>query len=232
MELNRRDLLRGAGAVATAGSLTFFGGAGTALAATGPTLRVGSHGAQVLALQRRLTSLGYWLGRSDGSFGDLTRQAVVALQKVAGLPRDGVCGPATLSRVVSGIRPLARSRKGHVVEISKTTQTLLIVDSGVVKGIYNTSTGSGQRYFSAGNWHTALTPTGSFRVYRQVNAWDPGPLGKLYRPKYFNRGIAIHGYTQVPSTAASHGCCRVSLQAIDNLWGVRGIPVGTAVLVY
>jgi len=77
-----------------------------------------------------------------------------------------------------------------------------------------------------------LTPSGSFRVYRQVNAWDPGPLGKLYRPKYFNRGIAIHGYTSVPSTPASHGCCRVSLPAIDNLWGVGGIPVGTEVLVY
>ena len=145
MELNRRDVLKGA-AVATAGSLTMLTGAGTASAATHPTLRVGSSGSQVLALQRRLTSLGYWLGGVDGQFGDLTRQAVVAIQKVAGLSRDGICGPLTWSRVDAGTRPRARSAEGHVVEIGKTTQTLLIVDSGVVKRIYNTSTGSDQRY--------------------------------------------------------------------------------------
>jgi lipoprotein-anchoring transpeptidase ErfK/SrfK len=106
------------------------------------------------------------------------------------------------------------------------------VDAGVVRRIYSTSTGSGLRYLSGGTWHTALTPSGSFRVFRRVNAWDTGPLGKLYRPQYFNGGIAVHGYTSVPSTPASHGCCRVSLPAMDNLWGASGIQVGTGVLVY
>ena len=64
-----------------------------------------------------------------------------------------------------------------------------------------------------------------------MNGWDRGPLGSLYRPQYFNDGIAIHGYTSVPSTPASHGC-RVSLRAMDNLWGVGGIRVRIAVLVY
>jgi len=64
MELNRRDMLKGA-AVATAGSLAILTGAEPASAATLPTLRVGSRGSQVLALQRRLSSLGYWLGRVD-----------------------------------------------------------------------------------------------------------------------------------------------------------------------
>ena len=231
MEIDRRDVLKGA-AVATAGSLTILTGAQPASAASHPTLRVGSKGTQVLALQRRLTALGYWLGGVDGQFGDLTRQAVVAIQKVAGLSRDGVCGPATWSRVDAGTRPRARTTKGHVVEISKAAQTLLIADSGVVRRIYNTSTGSNQRYLQGGRWHIAVTPSGTFRVYRRVNAWDNGPLGSLYRPQYFNGGIAVHGYTSVPSTPASHGCCRVSLRAMDNLWGVGGIQVGTSVLVY
>ena len=124
MELNRRDVLPGA-AVATAGSLTVLTGAGSAAATTHPTLLVGSHGSQVLALQAKLTSLGYWLGGVDGQFGDLTRQAVVAIQKVAGLSRDGTCGPLTWSRVDAGIRPRARSARGHVLEIRKRTQTLL-----------------------------------------------------------------------------------------------------------
>jgi hypothetical protein len=231
MEINRRDMLKGA-AVATAGSLTILTGAGPASAASHPTLGVGSLGPQVLALQRRLTSLGYWLGGQDGHFGDLTRQAVVAIQKVAGLSRDGICGPVTWSRVDAGTRPRARSSRGHVVEIRKATQTLLIVDSGVVRRTYNTSTGSNQRYLQGGRWHIAVTPSGSFKVFRRVNAWDNGPLGRLYRPQYFNGGIAVHGYTSVPSTPASHGCCRVSLRAMDNLWGVGGIRVGSSVLVY
>jgi hypothetical protein len=195
-------------------------------------LQSGSHGPQVLALQRRLTSLGYWLGSADGGFGDLTRQAVMALQKVSGLTRDGVCGPMTWARVDAGKRPHARSTSGHVVEIAKASQTLLVVDSGVVRLILNTSTGSGQRYSSRGSWHTALTPSGSFHVYRRVNGWDKGPLGSLYRPQYFNGGIAVHGLSSVPSYPASHGCARVSLPAMDRLWGSGGIHFGTAVRVY
>jgi N-acetylmuramoyl-L-alanine amidase len=231
MELNRRDMLKGA-AVATAGSLTLLSGAGTASAATRPTLRVGSRGSQVQALQSRLARLGYWLGKVDGQFGDLTRQAVVAIQKVAGLSRDGICGPLTWSRLDAGTRPRARSATGHVIEIGKATQTLLVVDAGVVKRIYNTSTGSGQRYLQDGKWQIAVTPSGTYRVFRRVDGWDNGPLGSLYRPQYFNGGIAVHGYTSVPSTPASHGCCRVSLPAMDNLWGVGGMQVGSSVLIY
>jgi lipoprotein-anchoring transpeptidase ErfK/SrfK len=121
-----------------------------------------------------------------------------------------------------------------VVEVNKTTQTLIVVDSGAVRKIYNTSTGSNKRYLrdTDKTWHVALTPSGSFRVFRQDNKWDDGPLGKLYRPKYFNGGIAVHGLESVPATPASHGCCRVSLPAMDNLWGPGGIAVGTPVLVY
>jgi N-acetylmuramoyl-L-alanine amidase len=136
--------------VATAGSPKVLTGAGTASAAT-HRLRVGSHGSQVLALEQGLTSLGYWRGGMDGAFGDLTQQAVVAIQKIASLSRKGIRGPVTWSRVDAGIRPRAQSARGHVVEIAKTTQTLLIVDSGIVKRIYNTSTGSNQRYYLDGN---------------------------------------------------------------------------------
>ncbi|MDE3086779.1 MAG: peptidoglycan-binding protein, partial [Acidobacteriota bacterium] len=49
----------------------------------GPEL--GMSGPQVLAVQQRLQSLGYWLGTPDGTFGDATQQAVYALQKAAGI---------------------------------------------------------------------------------------------------------------------------------------------------
>jgi peptidoglycan hydrolase-like protein with peptidoglycan-binding domain len=148
MERNRRDVLPPT-ALSTTRSRA-MAGAGTVSAATYASLRVGSDGSVVLALQQRLTALGYWLGGVDGAFGDPTRQAVVTLQKVSGLSRDGICGPLTWSRVYAGSRPRPRSASGHVLEISTTTQTLLIVDSGVVRAIYNTSTGSGQRYSQGG----------------------------------------------------------------------------------
>jgi N-acetylmuramoyl-L-alanine amidase len=231
MSISRRDLLRGTAGVAAAGSLPLVLGAGNAVAASHPTLRTGSQGAAVLALQRRLTSLGYWLGAADGQFGDLTRQAVVAVQKVAGLARDGVCGPATWARVDAGVRPAARTTEGGVVEIDKKTQTLLVVNAGVVRWVFNTSTGSGRKYRQGGKDHVAVTPSGDFRVFRRVDGWDDGPLGKLYRPQYFNGGIAVHGYPVVPSTPESHGCCRVSLPGMDFLWGAGGMGVGTRVLV-
>jgi N-acetylmuramoyl-L-alanine amidase len=65
-----------------------------------------------------------------------------------------------------------------------------------------------------------------------VNAWDSSPLGSLYRPQYCKGAIAVHGYTSVPSTPASHGCCRVSLPTMGNLWSVGGMQAGTSVLVY
>ena len=135
VEFNRRDMVREAAAIATAGLLTLFGGAGNCAAAPRLTLKMGSRGSEVLVLQCWLTSLGYWLDTSDGQLGDLTRQSVVAIQKFAGLARDGVCGPVTWSCVESGKRPHARSVTGHVIDVNKTIQTLLIVDSVVVKRI-------------------------------------------------------------------------------------------------
>ena len=225
MKLNRRDVLKGA-AVATAGSLTILTGARTASAATHPTLQVGSHGSQVLALQLRLSSLGYWLPGADGQFGDLTRQAVVAIQKVAGLSRDGTCGPLTWSRVDAGIRPRARSARGHVVEIAKATQTLLIVDSGVVKRIYNASTGSNQRYFQGGNGHIATTPSGTFRAFPpgerlgQRFPWQPVPpavLQRRYRRPRLHVGPVHSGLARLlPGEPAGDG------QPVGCRWNTGG----------
>ena len=31
-------------------------------------------------------------------------------------------------------------------------------------------------------------------IARQVDGYDQGPLGTLYRPRYFYGGVAVHGY--------------------------------------
>ena len=108
---------------------------------------------------------------------------------------------------------------------------LLVVSSGKVRLIFDASTGSGEYYYVKGVRKHAVTPKGVYHVYRGVNGWDPGPLGKLYRPRYFNGGIAVHGYPSVPSQPASHGCVRVTLGAMDLIWSKKLMPIGRTVVV-
>src|SRR3954469_10698815 len=70
-----------------------------------PMLRPDASGPEVLALQRKLSDLGYWLGTPDGRYGSSTTHAVTAFQKVAGLDRDGVAGPRTLRALDQAGRP-------------------------------------------------------------------------------------------------------------------------------
>ncbi len=197
-------------------------------------LRPGAEGARVLAAQRRLTELGYWLGTPDGVYGAATVHAVTALQKAAGLGRDGVLGPRTRSALDRGVRPQARSTAGHVVEIDLARQVLTVVDDGAVTVVLDTSTGS-NAWYTAPDGHRAhaTTPVGSFAVSWSVDGWHTSPLGHLYRPRYFHsRGIAVHGYTSVPPYPASHGCVRVTMAAMDLIWRDNLMPKGGRVMVY
>ena len=195
-------------------------------------LKSGAKGAKVVALQERLTTLGYWNGKADGTFGGQTQQAVYALQKAAGLGRDGVVGPKTQKALDKGVRPKAKSTKGRVIEINLKRQLLMLVDDGEVSQVFNTSTGSMEHYEQNGSTYLADTPSGKFRVSRQIDGWRHAPLGLLWRPKYFNGGIAVHGANSVPPYPASHGCARLSISAMNYLWKSDKIPIDTRVWVY
>ncbi|MBN2622612.1 MAG: murein L,D-transpeptidase [Acidimicrobiales bacterium] len=195
------------------------------------TLELGESGDTVLALQQRLVELGYWLGEPDGSYGQLTRQAVMAFQKVEGLSRDGVAGPTTQERLAIAERPAPRGSDG--LEIDLTRQVLFVVQGGQVTWAINTSTGNGEAYESStGGTAIAATPPGQFRVQREIDGLREAPLGTLYRPKYFNGGIAVHGSGSIPAQPASHGCARVTNAAMDMLWSSGVAPIGASVWVY
>jgi hypothetical protein len=53
------------------------------------------HGADVLAVQKRLHELGFEPGALDGVYGPATERAVRAFQAAAPIRADGVVGPAT-----------------------------------------------------------------------------------------------------------------------------------------
>ncbi len=73
------------------------------------TLRQGSSGPRVTALQQRLIALGYLSGSADGKFGGATKKAVQAFQKKSGLKADGLAGKKTLQALESDAAPAAGS---------------------------------------------------------------------------------------------------------------------------
>ena len=196
------------------------------------TLRRGDRGTEVLALQRDLRALGYWLGGSDETYGYLTEQAVTAFQKVEGLAPDGVAGPATRAALAEADRP-STSATGDLVEVDKARQVLFVVRSGKVAWTLNVSTGTERPYQVNGRTELADTPPGRWTVGWAVDGVDTGELGALYRPRYFHEdGIAVHGYHSVPNYPASHGCVRVTEAAMDWIWSQNLMPLGSAVWVH
>jgi N-acetylmuramoyl-L-alanine amidase len=182
----------------------------------------GDEGPQVLALQQRLYDLGYFLDGVTGTYDASTAHAVMAFQKQHGLGRDGVAGAETVVALAwaSKVEP-TRGTDAHL-EVSLADQVLVVVDGQGGAVAVDATTGKA----------STPTPPGTFSVFRQVNAWDPGPNGSLYRPKYFNGGIAVHGGPPVIATPASHGCVRVPNSAVDWLWSAGLAPLGIRVVVY
>ncbi|MGQ0824079.1 MAG: L,D-transpeptidase family protein [Actinomycetota bacterium] len=190
-------------------------------------------GPAVSDLQFRLETLGYWTGGVNGVYGPLTQQAVWAFQKANGLGRTGIIDPTTRNAFRNARRVTPQSTSGYVIEVDKARQVLIVARNGRAEYVFNTSTGTERPYTFEGVQYLADTPPGRWRVGSEVDGYRTGPLGTLYRPKYFHPdGIAFHGYTSVPPTPASHGCVRLTNAAINFVWDADIIPVGTNVWVY
>jgi hypothetical protein len=67
-----------------------------------PVLKLGSTGPDVVALQQRLTALGYNTGTANGTFATGTQTAVVNFQKAKNIAADGVVGPTTWAALATG----------------------------------------------------------------------------------------------------------------------------------
>jgi len=180
-----------------------------------PRLGYGSHGPSVRALEQRLWDLRYALLRVDGSYGADTRDAVIAFQKVTGLPRTGAIDARVWRALARASVPHARFPSGNHVEVDKTRQVLFEVRDGKVVLVVPVSTGA-----------TGNTPLGTWHVYSRVAGWS----WVLWYPTYFLRGFAIHGYPDVPTYPASHGCVRVPMWVATRLYSMH--PYGFTIRIY
>ncbi len=207
--------------------------------AVGPII-FGSSRTAVANLQNRLLALGFWNAGADGGYGLTTTQAVMAFQKWKGLPATTVVDTATAIALNTEMCRPAAGRTGDLLEVDKGKQIAFVVRGGQVRYVFNVSTGNGKSYDeedqrSAGSRviGIALTPSGTFRTYRQHDtARYEGDLGTLYRPKFVVGGVAVHGAPRVPNYPASHGCVRVANPVMDLIWGQNLLPLRSTVWIH
>lgn len=183
-----------------------------------PRLRRGSRGPYVKLLERRLRRLNYHIRGVDRRYDFRTVDAVRAFNKVQRRARVGRVAGSTWRALASPRRPRARSGKPRFhVEIDQSKQVLYTVRKGRITNILHTSTGGGG----------AITRDGVWRVHRRIAGYSPG---RLFYPSYFDGLRAIHGWPEVPTSAASHGCARVPMWAAK--WIFRKIGLGTEIRIY
>lgn len=196
-----------------------------------PGLGQGAKGAQVMALEQRLAELKYDVGKVDGVYDGLTFQAVMAFQKVNGMTRSGRATDDVIARLATAStpEPLVPGGGSTKVEVDLKRQVLFLYKEGALNRIIPVSTGSGKQHCVDGVCDKAITPGGSFKVFRRIAGWRTSRLGRLWNPLYFNGGIAIHGSPSVPGYPASAGCVRIPMATAN--WFPGAVPNGTPVYV-
>jgi hypothetical protein len=182
-------------------------------------LGLGARGQSVRLLQSELDALHYAVPLS-GVLDEGTGQALVAYRKMTGQERIPYAGRRVFALLArrAGAFHVRYPHDGRHVEGDLTRQVLAEIEpGGRVHKLYTMSSGK------------PSTPTviGRFSVYRK----EPGVNSEgMVDSNYFIRGYAIHGYPEVPTYAASHGCLRVPIPDAPAIWS--WVHEGTPVDVY
>jgi hypothetical protein len=171
-----------------------------------PYAAMGGRGPLVRLLQARLAALHYAVPRA-GVFDGGTGDAVLAFRKVTGRARTMVASSDVFTALLKGQGAwhVRHPGDGHHVEARLDKQVLALIDGRNVVAIYHMSSGK------------PSTPTvrGKFHVYMKT----PGTNAKgMVDSNYFIRGYAIHGYAEVPTYNASHGCLRVPIRDAATIY--------------
>ncbi len=164
-----------------------------------PDLDPGDQGSDVALFTRLLRNRGYY-APSKSSYDSALGLSVLAFRKVNGMPR-------TTDATADMFRTLAKHKGGYKlrypdagrhVEVDISRQVMALADHGQAQYIFHVSTGA----------PATPTITGHYTFYRQSPGYNS--LG-MYYSSYWQGGYAIHGYHDVPTYNASHGCVRVPI---------------------
>jgi len=183
-----------------------------------PYAGYGSGGLRVRYLQRRLRSEGYAVHLS-GSFDGQTGRAVIAYRKVNRMARGGPASGRMYRQLARGRGSFHAKYPGHGrhMEADLSRQVLALMNNGRPFRVYHISSGK------------PSTPTilGSYYVYSKTPGYNS--LGML-DSNYFVDGYATHGYHEVPTYAASHGCIREPIPDARPIY--NWVRFGTRIDVY
>ncbi len=199
-------------------------------------------------LQQRLTDLAFDPGPIDDYLGSATVRSVWAFQKlVMGVPReqaDGVVTPQVWDRLHDPVEVAPRRTPGGTrLEVYLPEQIAVLFTDGRPRVISHVSSGEGIEWcdevtvdLDDGTTETkgicgrSVTPGGVYHFERKVEGWRNAKLGRLYKPTYFNYGIAIHGAANVPNYPASRGCVRFPMHIAEYIQDL--VEIGDAVYVF
>ncbi len=193
------------------------------------TVGVGAKGADVRKLLTLMRRFGGYRRRAGSSFDDGAVRALRAFQSRERLEVDGLAGPAVLMA-------LTRTLPARVA-VDRSDHTLTLTRGGIRVKTYTVAVGQ-PRY---------PTPTGALSVGRKERhpAWNPpnapwaaelstvppgpgNPLGTRWIGLSIPT-IGIHGTyaTESLGTSASHGCIRMSIADVEELF--EQLEIGTPV---
>ncbi len=207
------------------------------------TLSKGMTGDDVRRVQQRLKDLHFDPGPVDGEYGNNTRSAVWAFEKlVLKVPRSEATGEITPESWALMEGPVAvgprRVNLGEThMEVYLPEQVAIVFKNDAPVLITHISSGTGEEFrevvtidpgeegnikgtepIKKGIIGIATTTGGTFTFDRRFKAgedWKEGKLGRMYKPVYFNYGLAVHGAGNVPLEPASHGCVRIPMHIAE-----------------
>jgi peptidoglycan hydrolase-like protein with peptidoglycan-binding domain len=181
-----------------------------------PSLAPGQRGAAVSLLQQELSELHYAVPDS-GVFDDGTQSAVIAFRKMTDQVRTDEANRTVFALLAAGAGTfkVRFPHQGAHFEGDLTHQVLAEINpDGTVRRLYEMSSGK------------PSTPTviGTFSIY--MKTFGINEKG-MVDANYFIAGYAIHGYAEVPTYPASHGCLRIPVPdaAAVYAWAQYGDPV-------
>lgn len=185
-------------------------------------------------MESQLAALGLPTGAVDGIIDKRTLRAVCAYRDLTRTTVTRELPTPELMQQIStttGLPTLPKRLSAVKALVSLTCQATYVTDGdGTVIRVLAVSTGK--------DLGLHATRTGFKRVYYKVNRWQrstlfPEPDGRpgLYRPVYFDRGIAFHGVRHpIRTRPQSHGCVRTWPK--DQDWLFAQLRLRDKVFVY
>lgn len=183
------------------------------------TVKKGSRGQDVAALQTVLNNLGYNAGRIDGFFGPGTEGAVKKLQAAHGLTVDGIVGPKTWAVLLGAqVQPNAGPEPVYYSQVDARWRHIMFSSRGDPKQTIGSSgCGPTSMAMILATWvNRSITPVdacklaidGGFRTTNDGTAWAyfPWMATKFgLRHQYGNTDQAVSALKKGALVVASMG---------------------------